>query len=89
MATVKDNRKGFPSLYRATYEEGWVLKNTGYDYAPGLLRNTMSNYMFRNRHLSKFLTEYLNPIMVFYINKVKYLRIYFNFAVPKWYQKIN
>ena len=89
MATVKDKRVGFPSLYRATYEEGWVLKNTGFDYSKNLLKNTMSSYMFRNRHLSSFLNNYLSPIMVFYINRVKYLRIYFNFAVPKWYQKIN
>ena len=89
MATVKDNNTGFPSLYRATYEEGWELKNTGYDYSKTLLNKTMSNYMFKNRHLKKFLEDYLNPIMVFYVNKVKYLRIFFNFAVPKWYQKIN
>ncbi len=89
MATVKNNNTGFPSLYRATYENGWDLKNTGYNYGPDLLKNSMSSYMFRNRHLSKFLTDYLNPIMVFYINRVKYLRIYFNFAVPKWYKKIN
>jgi hypothetical protein len=89
MATVKNNKTGFPSLYRATYEEGWEVKNTGYDYSKTLLNITMSKYMFRNRHLKKFLEDYLNPIMVFYVNKVKYLRIYFNFAVPKWYQKIN
>ena len=89
MATVKNDRTGFPSLYRATYEEGWELKNTGYDYSKTLLKITMSNYMFRNIHLGKFLRDYLTPIMVFYINKVKYLRIYYNFAVPKWYQKIN
>ena len=87
MATVKDKRTGFPSLYRATYEAGWVLKNTGYDYSKNLLENTMSKYMFRNRHLSTFLKDY--PIMVFYVNRVKYLRIFYNFAVPKWYQKIN
>ena len=51
--------------------------------------NSMSKYLFRNRHLKKFLEEYLNPIMVFYINRVKYIRIFYNFAVPKWYQKIN
>jgi len=89
MATVKDKRTGFPSLYRATYEEGWVLKNTGYDYSQKFLNNMLSNYMFRNRHLRVFLEDYLSPIIVFYINRVKYLRIYFNFAVPKWYQKIN
>jgi hypothetical protein len=89
MATVKNNRTGFPSLYRATYEEGWRLKNTGYDYSETLLQNSMSKYMFRNRHLRTFLNDYLSPIMVFYINRVKYLRIFYNFAVPKWYQKIN
>jgi hypothetical protein len=89
MTTVKDNNTGFPSLYRATYEEGWQLKNTGNDYSTNLLNSTMSTYMFKNPHLKKFLEDYLNPIMVFYINKVKYVRIYFNFAVPKWYQKIN
>jgi hypothetical protein len=89
MATVKDNRTGFPSLYRATYEEGWILKNTGYDYSKTLLNITMSKYMFKNKHIREFLENYLTPIMVFYINKVKYVRIFYNFAVPKWYQKIN
>ena len=46
MATVKNNRTGFPSLYRATYEEGWELKNTGFDYSKNFLRNMMSSYMF-------------------------------------------
>ena len=64
MATVKNNSKGFPSLYRATYENGWDLKNTGYDYAPKLLKNSMSSYMFRNRHLSSFLnTAILRPLL--------------------------
>ena len=36
MATVKDTNTGYPSLYRATYEEGWELKNTGYDYSKNL-----------------------------------------------------
>ncbi len=89
MATEKNNRTGFPSLYRATYEEGWNLKNLGYDYSKNLLNKMMSNYMFRNPHLKKFLEDYLSPIMVFWINRVKYLRIFYNFAVPKWYQKIN
>ena len=28
----EDRRKGFPSRYKVTYENGWDLKNTGYDY---------------------------------------------------------
>ena len=65
MATVKDTNTGYPSLYRATYEEGWELKNTGYDYSKNLLNNTMSTYMFGNTHIKKFLEDYLTPIMVF------------------------
>jgi len=85
----KRDRTGFPSLYKATYEEGWELKNLGYDYSNTLLRKTLSGYLFKNPKLRTFLENYLNPIMTFYINRVKYLRIYFNFAVPKDYDKIN
>jgi len=85
----KKDRTGFPSLYKATYEEGWELKNLGYDYTDTLLRNSLSGYLFKNPTLRNFLENYLNPIMIFYINRVKYLRIFFNFAVPKDYDKIN
>ena len=86
----KENRRvGYPSRYEVTYTEGWDLKNVGYNYDNVLLNRTLSNYMFRNPNLSKFLTDYLNPIMVFFVNKVKYLRIFYNYAVPKNYQKIN
>lgn len=89
MNNLTEKRKGFPSLYKATYESDWELKNTGNDYSENLMRNTLSSYMFRNERLQAFINNHLGPIMTFYINKVKYLRIYYNFAVPKDYQKIN
>jgi len=88
METKKD-RTGFPSLFKATYNEGWEIKNLGNDYNSNLLRNSLSGYMFRNPKLREFLENHLQPIMTFYINRVKFLRIYFNFAVPKDYDKIN
>jgi hypothetical protein len=84
-----DKRVGFPSLYKATYEYGWELKNTGNDYTDNLLRKNMSNNLFGNPKVSTFLQNHLNPIMVFFINRVKFLRIYYNYAVPKDYEKIN
>jgi len=84
-----DRRVGYPSLYKFSSENWWELKNGGFDYGEKLMKRTLSNYMFKNPHLSKFLNSYLQPIFVKYINTVKYLRIYFNFAVPKDYQKIN
>jgi hypothetical protein len=89
MNYLTEKRKGFPSVYKATYESDWELKNTGYDYSEKLMSNMVSSYMFRNERLQTFINDYLSPIMTFYINKVKYLRIYYNFAVPKDYQKIN
>jgi hypothetical protein len=89
MSNLTNKRKGFDSLYKATYEEGWDIKNTGNDFSKNIMSNTLSSYMFRNEKLSTFINEHLGPIMVFFINKVKYLRIYYNFAVPKNYQKIN
>ena len=85
----EDRRKGFPSRYKVTYENGWDLKNTGYDYDKILLNRTLSDYLFKNPNLGKFLTDYLNPIMVFFLNRAKYIRVFYNYAVPKDYQKIN
>lgn len=88
MIDVKD-RTGFPSPYQAAYENGWELKNLGYDYSKTLVKKVLSSYMFKNPHLAEFLEDYLNPIIVFYVNNVRYLRIFYNYAVPKNYQNIN
>jgi hypothetical protein len=85
----KKNRTGFPSPYKAAYEHGWDLKNQGYDYSKNLTNKILSSYMFRNPNVKKFLEEYFNPIIVNYVNNVKYLRIFYNYAVPKDYQKID
>jgi hypothetical protein len=49
--SATDKRVGFPSLYKATYEDGWELKNLGYDYGDTLLKRSMSGYMFKNPNL--------------------------------------
>jgi hypothetical protein len=89
MNYLTEKRKGFNSLYKVAYEYEWDIKHTGYDYSQTLMNNMLSSYMFRNERLQTFINDHLGPIMVFFINKVKYLRIYYNFAVPKDYQKIN
>jgi hypothetical protein len=85
----KKDRIGFASPYKAAYENGWDLKNQGYDYSKTLTNKILSSYMFGNPNVKKFLEEYFNPIIVNYINNVKYLRIFYNYAVPKDYQKID
>jgi len=89
MNTLTERRKGLDSPYKAMYEHGWDLKNLGNDYSKNLMTNSFSKYMFGNKRLEDFILLHLQPLMTFFINKVKYLRIYYNFAVPKDYQKIN
>jgi len=86
---MNNNRVGFPSVFKAAYETGWDIKNTGYDYNDKLLNRTLSSYMFKNPNVKEFLEGYLNPIVVKLLNTVKYIRIFYNYAVPKDYQKIN
>jgi len=81
--------KGFNSYHKVTDTYGWDLKYTGYDYTESLMKNSLSNYMFRNERLSTFINNHINRLMVFYLNRVKYLRIFFNYAVDKDYQNIN
>jgi len=89
MNQLTEKRRGFESPYKTTYEYNWDLKYLGFDYSEQLMNKTLSPYMFQNERLSTFINGYLRPIMVFFINRVKFLRIYYNFAVPKDYQKIN
>lgn len=89
MNQLTERRRGFESPYKIAYEADWELKNSGFDYEENLMIKSLSPYMFGNERLSRFTLEHLQPIMVFFINKVKFLRIYYNFAVPKDYQKIN
>ena len=58
MSNLTEKRKGIPSVYKATYERGWQLKNLGYDYGSNLMRKTLSNYMFRNTRLATFLENH-------------------------------
>lgn len=86
---MKNKRVGFPSRFKATYRSGWILKNTGYNYNDNLLNKTLGNYMFKNPNVKEFIEDYLNPIVVKLLNTVKYIRTYYNYAVPKDYDKIN
>jgi len=76
------------SLYDARDQKNTELKNLGYDYSSTLMYKTLSKYLFRNETLAGFL-GHLNGIMVYYVNSVKSIRVFFNYTVPKNYTKIN
>lgn len=80
--------KGFKYPIDILYEDQIFVHYTGYDYSKTLIKNSISPYLYNNTKLAGFL-DTLNDIMVHLVNSVKYIRNYFNYAVPKDYQKIN
>lgn len=76
------------SLYDVSNSTQNDLKHLGYDYTQTLMQKTLSNYLFRNSKVAGFL-EKLNNYMVQHVELVKYVRIYFNYTVPKNYKKID
>ena len=80
--------KGFVFPKDSTRYNNWRLQYTGYDYSKTLISKSVSSYLYNNGKLAGFL-DTLNDIMVHLVDSVKYIRNYFNFAVPKEYKKIN
>ena len=80
--------KGFTFPKDQIVEDNWRVQYTGYDYSKTLIKNSVSPYLYANKKLAGFL-DTLNDIMVHMVDNVKYIRNYFNFAVPKDYKKIN
>ncbi len=80
--------KGFAYPNEVLYDNRYVVHYTGYDYSKTLIKKSVSPYLYNNEKLAGFL-DTLNDIMVYMVNSVKYIRNYFNYAVPKDYQKIN
>ena len=80
--------KGFDSIYEKVETNDWVLKNEGYKYENSLLEDNTSSY-FKNNSNMVSVFPYLNKILAYLINSVKYLRVFNNYSVKKNYKKIN
>lgn len=80
--------KGFEFPEDKVRYDNWRIQYTGYDYSKTLIKKSVSPYLYNNEKLAGFL-DTLNDIMVHLVDSVKYIRNYFNFAIPKDYKKIN
>jgi hypothetical protein len=80
--------KGFTHPKEQVMYDGWDVKYQGYDYSKTLIKNSLSKYLYANNKLAGFL-DHLNDFMVNLVESVKYIRNYYNYAVPKNYRKIN
>lgn len=94
MDTSKENNldllkyKDFDSIYEQTNYIGWQLENKGHDYSKDLIQRNTSRYMLNNRNVSDMF-PYLNRILSYLIDRVKYVRNFYNYGVDRDYKHIN
>jgi len=76
------------SLYEKAYTRMTRLKNTGFQYEGKIFEKTMSPYLFNDPKRRDILLEY-EKMVFFLIEKVKYIKTFFNYTVPKDYRNLN
>lgn len=80
--------RGFPSLTEQHRYDNWKLAYTGRDYKDDLLEKSLPTYVYNNPNVAGALKP-LNNAVVHLIMCVKYIHTFFNYAVPKGYNKIS
>ncbi len=76
------------SLYEKTNNRLTRVKNTGFDYEGHIFEKTMSPYLFADPNRKDILFSY-EKIIFFLIEKVKMIKTFYNFTVPKDYRNLN
>ena len=77
------------SIYRPIYERNQKKIHLGYDYKDNILKNTLSNQMFKvNKTLTYFIKQ-LNDILYHNIEAVKQIKTFANYLLDRYENKIN
>lgn len=76
------------SLYNKTYTRLNNTKNTGFDYEGKIFERTMSPLLLAEPKRKSILQEFEKNIF-FLIEKVKYIKTFYNYTVDKDYRKLN
>jgi hypothetical protein len=77
------------SIYRPIYERRERRENLGYDYKDNILKNTLSNQLFKINPNMDFFLKGLNDIIYNWVESVKQIKTFANPAVDKYENKIN
>ena len=64
------------------------LLNQPFDYKNNILKNTLSNYIYKNDFNNEFLKK-LQELLSFFINSNTLIRNWFNPTVSKYWDKHN
>lgn len=76
------------SLYDKTNSRMNRLKYTGFDYEGKIFEKTMSTYMFMDPTRKDILNSY-EKIIYFLVEKVKFIKTFYNYTTPKDYKHLN
>ena len=76
------------SLYDYANTRLTRLKNTGYAYEGKIFEKTMSPLIFMDPNRRDILSAY-EKIMFFLVEKVKAIKTFYNYTVPKDYKNLN
>jgi len=76
------------SLYDLANTRMTRLKNTGFDYEGKIFEKTMSPYIFADPKRRDILQKY-ETLVFFLVQKVKMIKSFYNYTVPKDYKHVN
>lgn len=86
----------FKNLFKSRQKRNYDVRKTAVDsrlnlgnnFSENVLKNSMSNYVFRNKYMSDFITM-LQLSLTDLINSVTYLKGYKSFTTKKDYKKFR
>ena len=76
------------SLYDKANNRMTRLKNSGFDYEGRIFEKTMSPYILMDPNRRDILNSY-EKIIYFLIEKVKFIKTFYNYTTPKDYKHLN
>lgn len=76
------------SLYDIANSRKEKINNLGFDYKGKILRKTVSSYLYMDPTRAAILDKF-ETWLYFLVEKVKVIKTYYNYTVPKNYKKIN
>lgn len=76
------------SLYDTANSRIEKINNIGFNYKGKIFRKTLSSYIFMDPKRAVILDQFESWVY-FLVEKVKLIRTYYNYTVPKDYTKIN
>lgn len=76
------------SLYEVSRNRMNRLKNIGYAYEGKIFEKTMSPLIFADPTRRDILLKF-ETMIFFLIEKVKYIKTFYNYTVPKDYRNLN